>query len=569
MTLSSTHMNRLTEDDWQTLPGAAGARIRVLLKPPNIISSNTAVVVTPEGQALVVDPGGTAERAGEIEALLQQGLGEVQGAASRSPITALLTHAHYDHFAALDHLHRPVLLHGHAEAHLPLMNCDIYRTQAWFSGISLSPRPVDGPWLTEETQRTALPEAPGGWMCETRSFGSLDVVAYPVPGHSPCSTLLRIGDVLWMGDLPFAVDPGLVGLGGWDAQALAHSLRHALWLLEREPHLICCPGHGRLQSAAEMAATLRAMQGRLDRLQHVERLTPQRMGMLREHAQCLLHEAGRHFTIIAGQVMVLADRLEQLEEHDSAAEVLATLDADRIERELQGLQTFSSAFESGQRLETQLVMKACATMDKVERLLAQGSTPGLPGVLTMRTARLLRQFQEMAIGLRHLPPSQPIDLHGALRKVIATYRPPLTEGDGLAWVDEPARFTDMLIAGLARQSRVSSINFCFEGQAQGSAPDGMEMIEADTDEQSLLDAMGVVIEVLAVAVPGDTLHLAGSRHGPRVRVAIRAPGVDTTAAFDGRTLRLWRGMLNEYDGLIECDGDTVHLDLPAAAGTTP
>lgn len=557
-------MHKLIDDDWQALPGVTGAQIRILLLPPNIISSNSAVIVTPEGQAVVVDPGGTAERAGEIEALLQQALGEAQDAPSRSPIAALLTHAHYDHFAALDHLHRPVLLHGHAEAHLPLVNCDIYRTQAWFSGIKLSPRSVDGPWLAETRQRTELPEAPGGWLCETRSFGSLDVIAYPVPGHSPCSTLLRIGDVLWVGDLPFAVDPGLVGLGGWDAQALAHSLRHALWLLEREPQLICCPGHGRLQTAAEMAATLRAMQGRLERLRQVERLTPQRMGKLREHAQCLLHEASRHFTIIAGQVMVLADRLEQLEEQDSAAEVLATLDADRIERELQGLQTFSAAFEAGQRLETQLVMKACATMDKVERLLAQGGKPGLPGVLAMRTSRLLRQFQEMAIGLRHLPPSQTIDVKAALLKVIATYRPPLIEDDGLSWVDDPARFTEMLIAGLARQSRVSAIEFRFDDQAHGSGPGATQVIEADTDEQSLLDAMAVVIEVLAVAVPGDTLHLADSRHGPRVRVSIRAPGVDTTAAFDARTLTLWRSILKEYNGLMECDGDTVHLDLPGA-----
>jgi glyoxylase-like metal-dependent hydrolase (beta-lactamase superfamily II) len=523
--------------------------------------------VTPEGQTVVVDPGGTAERADEIEGLLRQAFGEDQDAAPRPPIRALLTHAHYDHFAALDHLRRPVVLHGHVEAHLPLINCDIYRTQAWFSGLNLSPRPVDEPWLADTPQRIALPEAPGGWQCERRSFGSLDVFAYPVPGHSPCSTLLRIGDVLWVGDLPFAVDPGLVGLGGWDAEALARSLQHALWLLEREPHLICCPGHGRLQTAAEMAATLRAMQSRLDRLRDVERLTPQRMGMLREHAQCLLHEASRHFTIIAGQVMVLAHWLEQLEEHDSAAEVLATLDADRIERELQGLQTFSAAFEAGQRLETQLVMKACATMNKVERLLTQGSTPGLAGALAMRTSRLLRQFQEMAIGLRHLPPSQPIDVNAALLKVIAHYRPSLAEDDALTWVDEPTRFTDMLIAGLSRQSRVSAIDFRFENEAQASAQTGMEIVEADTDEQSLLDAMAVVIEVLAVAVPGDTLHLSGSRHGTRVRVSIRAPGVDTKGVFDQRTLTLWRSVLNEYKGRIECDGDTVHLDLPGASGS--
>jgi outer membrane biogenesis lipoprotein LolB len=74
--LCSGRMNKLIDDDWQALPGATGAQIRILLLPPNIISSNTAVIVTSEGHAVVVDPGGTAERAAEIEALLQQALGE-------------------------------------------------------------------------------------------------------------------------------------------------------------------------------------------------------------------------------------------------------------------------------------------------------------------------------------------------------------------------------------------------------------------------------------------------------------------------------------------------------------
>ena len=112
-------MNKLIDDDWQALPGATGAQIRGLLMPPNIVSPNTAVIVPPEGQAVVVNPGGTPERAGEIESLLRQALGQSQGAAYPSPIMALLTHAHFDHLAALAHLHRPVLLHGHAQAHLP------------------------------------------------------------------------------------------------------------------------------------------------------------------------------------------------------------------------------------------------------------------------------------------------------------------------------------------------------------------------------------------------------------------------------------------------------------------
>ena len=75
--------------------------------------------------------------------------------------------------------------------------------------------------------------------------------------------------------------------------------------------------------------------------------------------------------------------------------------------------------------------------------------------------------------------------------------------------------------------------------------------------------------MLAAAMPGEVVHLSCSRQGPRVRVAIRAPGVDTVATFDVRTLALWCSILGEYDGLIECAGDTVHLDLPAALAPEP
>ena len=68
------------------------------------------------------------------------------------------------------------------------------------------------------------------------SLGGGDGVdVHHAPGHSPCSIAIRLGPVLLLGDLPFAVTPGVCGLDGWNHADLVKTVDVA----------VGCPAHGR------------------------------------------------------------------------------------------------------------------------------------------------------------------------------------------------------------------------------------------------------------------------------------------------------------------------------------
>jgi glyoxylase-like metal-dependent hydrolase (beta-lactamase superfamily II) len=57
---------------------------------------------------------------------------------------------------------------------------------------------------------------------------------YHTPGHTSCSVSLRLGALLMIGDLPFAANPGLCGLDGWNHEELIRTL-HGLGWPARQP----------------------------------------------------------------------------------------------------------------------------------------------------------------------------------------------------------------------------------------------------------------------------------------------------------------------------------------------
>lgn len=147
---------------------------------------------------------------------------------------------------------------------------------------------------------------------------------YHTPDHSPCSISFRVGSLLALGDLPFAANPGLCGLDGWNHADLMQTLRHVDWLIETAGITVCCPGHGYCVAAESMQKKLRLTADEARDLSDIQLMNPHRIGALKNYADELLEEVAALFTIVSGRLYTASYYLSSLQENATAEQVLAT-----------------------------------------------------------------------------------------------------------------------------------------------------------------------------------------------------------------------------------------------------
>jgi hydroxyacylglutathione hydrolase len=167
-------------------------------------------------RCVVIDPG--LDIAGMAAAL--DAIGSV-------PEAVMVTHGHFDHIAGAAALQRrfdiPVLLHA-ADTRV-----------AARSGLLMMALRIDAPL---ELPAAMLPIDEGiVW-----DRNGIRVVALHVPGHTPGSCVLRVGDAAFTGDTLYRDEMFLVRLPEQDRDALTASLRR-LWDLLPDDVTIH-PGHG-------------------------------------------------------------------------------------------------------------------------------------------------------------------------------------------------------------------------------------------------------------------------------------------------------------------------------------
>lgn len=189
--------------------------------PVGPLQCNCTILGDPDtGKAIVVDPGGDAEKI--LETLKTLGLHEV--------VNIIHTHAHFDHFLASGQLQEatqaPISLHPDDKPlweHLD-KQCAIY-------GIPYQPVPLPDRWLNHE---------------ENLVVGAFQGKALHTPGHSPgsMSFLFDAQKVLIAGDTLFKGSIGRTDLWGGDYETIERSIRERLYTLDEELQVI--PGHGPL-----------------------------------------------------------------------------------------------------------------------------------------------------------------------------------------------------------------------------------------------------------------------------------------------------------------------------------
>lgn len=460
----------LQNRQWQVVDGTRQVRIYPYLRRPDILSSNAYLFDTPE-QIALIDPGAQADQSQELLDVVRTLLAE-----RPRPLMIYLTHCHIDH-ALHTGLYQPlrreapvwVAIHQAGAETLATGDpkrtvSDLYNVQfnpvapdilllpPTFAGKSqrtiLLPDRQTIPVFTEELRTaTAVP-----FYRKTIPLGGADFLEwYPTPGHSPESVCMKVGRLLFIGDILSAINPMVAGLTGWSQQDFIHSTTHIIWLLENTDIAWCCPGHGNVMPAAQVIDLLRKVRKQAERLTNIAEVNVSHLHRTTEYAREILDEAEEVFAAMAGRLALLAFHLEDLEEEKLAGQYRRLLDADKIEECLQSLRDLAADLTAGQRMEVDFAVRALAIFQKIGTLFDQEKLRGvIPAALSNRAKTLLLDFINSARGLRNPEELVATDLNGLVAETLQDLlKSPHDDDTILETADDEGKFLAALATRLA------------------------------------------------------------------------------------------------------------------------
>ena len=504
---------------WQDVPGAPGARIFPFIRKPDVVCSNSYIIDVP-GQVIVIDPG--ADPA-QMEEILQQ----LRGLCSsgREKVSFYLTHCHVDHCFSLfrdigSAMPEGAITLGHAKGVRALLDFDDDVTQARVMGWDFPPRELQmemrpllaGNGLNEGSllQSTRIQErrSAGGLKIDFQSIPigmDLEMVVYHTPGHSPDSVCYQIGRLLFSGDLLFATDTGLVGIVGWDRDAMGSSIRNVEHLLDEEDIELCLPGHGYCQEIAKVKRVLGLMMKEVQEIGTVKTKDAERIHFTSDYALDLLDEANDNFSIIAGRLYYLAYHLEELEEDNQARKYLDLLEHDRIDEMLTSFNRFVEEFYAGSKLQLQVTMKAVQTMKNINVIFKGGDLEAvLDRSLIAGTSRLLLDFMNAVKGIELDVERIRCDL-GTLVSEVLEEQLTRPSDDLMDCLDDPERYASALAHRIAHIPVFDDIELILEGRGEAVLLDPRRFQDALSGV--LLDLAGEEAKQIRLSLNGAKLDI--------------------------------------------------------------
>jgi hypothetical protein len=378
---------------------------------------------------------------------------------------------------------------------------------------------------------------------------------YHTPGHTSCSVSLRLGALLIIGDLPFAANPGLCGLDGWNHEELIRTLHGMDRLLDNHGIGFCCPGHGYDLSAAAMRYKLRLMREEARDLTAVEGMNANRIAGLKRYTDEFLDEASALFTILSGRLYAASYYL-----FDEGMERLTVpIDLDGIDGTLTEFRRFADAFNQSTTPELTVVLKGVQAARSLQEALARNDVQRfLDPSLVGRAQRRLTDFLSIVRGLQFLSAESPSRVNSVLAQLVAraTAHEETDASELLALADDRRSFLDVLTRRLATRSPFNRVTVDFEKACKRS--------EAGIAAERLDDIVTSLIEGMAA---GGARHIRLSTETANDQLLVRLSADITVAAeaLGPRRLALYGRTLGWLGGSLEREQDaptTFLLRLP-------
>ena len=558
---------------WQAVPGAPGAEIYPYIRKLDTISSNSYLIRTPDILVLI-DPGGLADQAEELF---------LQVAGSRTDrerqVFILLTHAHVDHFAGIQN--HPACAPSSAVVFMvqeagadALERCDRALTQAALLNVPLAPLHVGLPLLTRERAGSpGLPVeicTPGGQVCRFACYpagpGTADLdreqLTFPsghtleifhTPGHSPDSICIKIGRLLFIGDLVFAANPGVAGLAGWSQQALVRSLAGISALIATRDISLVCPGHGRIITAPDAVRMCEGVRTQALSLTGIAEFNSGRAIEAAGFAEDCMEQVNELFTIMAGRLYYISFVLDELEEPELAAGTGNLINGDTIDEVLETFRAFAEEHHRGNNASSHLALKAGQVMSRLERTfncdeLSQIIDP----TLVQRAGRLLSDYSTLLRGFTPPDEQEECDLVPLIKALVTGLSVHYgTDEDILLSADDEQAFARILRARIGTRPLLEDVAM--------SLPDLQEPLSAVIDRDHFSDLLTYILEEL-VGTGADTIRLYAERKDHTAVITVAANTPCTEIPHGRKTLRFLKGLCGRAGGTLFCgteDGQQV------------
>ncbi len=570
----------LQSNTWQPVPGARQATIFPILTKPSVVSSNCYIVDT-QRAILVIDPGANPEQTKQIN--------EVVGAALAvrdRPVLVFITHCHHDHSQEAGSLVLPsgtdVRRLAHHSAAEALERRDRVLTVAYLypwqpelcserfesrlfgpdgrSGVTSFDLGRGGK-LDFRNESATMPDG-GLFDCLTATVGEGErLEVYHTPGHTACSISLRLGSTLIMGDLPFAANPGVCGLAGWNQTDLLRTLRSVDSLFERSQVTVCCPGHGYCVPADIMRRKLALMAHEAKDLAAAEMMSEDRIDGLKRYVDELLEETVALTTILSGRLYTTSYYLSLLDESEAAERVTATLDLDGVDRILTEFRGFVEAFSSSTMAPLTVVLRGVQVARAVQDILSDRRVERvLDASLVGRAQRRLADFLALVRGLQFLGLEAPCDVNAVIADIVARSR----QGDDVESPDvvnalnDDQAFLEVLTRRLAAHSPLRAVELDFTATVRA------------THTTIGAERLGDIVTSLTEALAGAGTHqisIATSLDVEDVLIRLSPREPVPLAAVAPRRLDLYKRSLEWLGGTLrgtEHEGrSTFELRVPA------
>jgi glyoxylase-like metal-dependent hydrolase (beta-lactamase superfamily II) len=560
----------------QHIPGTRGMKLYPYIRKIDLMSSNS-FILSGEDQIAVIDPGALEDQLNCLVENIAAMLSEKQ-----RPVIVYLTHAHLDHCFQLNRLRRikdlgDITVAAQEIGADALISRDAELTLAGLLGKEMAPIPVDikllskldliiggahelklkGGTLSYCVDSIKIRYGPV-LQSQTISLGNGDLLEiYSIPGHSPDSLCLRVGCLLFTGDLFFAPNPGMAGACGWNQFALIKSIYKIMWVLEKKNISYCCSGHGRIIDVDMAWNTLRSMYQDVLSLSGLEEITQHWARNTAIYAEDLMRELERLFTIIIGRLAYVSHVLEWLEESGDAEDMQKIIDIKQIDELFLEFNCFVGELHLGKKFDWDLVHKAGQIIKKLDQVFESKELGSfLDRSLLRRANRMLNDYAVTYRGFRPTYYAGDEDLNAILKEVLDFSLSRPYEDDAILCAD---LYEDYL---RALRARIAYVNLLERTILKFKADKDLPLVHMD--KERFRDALIDLLERLPSAGATEIQIITSSNQG-WVSICIAVPRTDGDYPLDEQTWRFFERSFALCGGVIQrymtCEGSVMQIEF--------